>query len=942
MATYDLTSVSMPDKLVTGDILNCPYSGRKISITLPPGKYKLECWGAQGGYRSSSTYGGKGGYAVGTLELSNLIDVFLYAGGAGGYSNDTGGDKAGGFNGGGYRYGYPGGGGASDIRLVMDTLYARVIVAGGGGSDGKSSNAGGAAGVSASSGYGSGGTMGNTTYSGSSVSTTATQQSKTGLSSSDTTKTYGGFGFGGAGLYRSSGYGGAGGGGWYGGQGTLPDTSVDDDRGGGGGSSYVYTTSTASQYPSGCLLTANCYLLNASTKAGNTSFTDYSGSTVTGHSGNGAVRITVIEIGEGSKIRKEKIRIQQKGDTSTNWNPDYILLNKEIGVETDTGKMKIGNGLHPWYMLPYVTAEKADGFTTPQMLYVYLDDQYEAPIGNGAEEIYAGTYGILPLEKGGTGANNEHEAISNLGAAPQYHTSLIAGDYGMGSMSYYGHLKATLLQDLSQYYYADENAYAQICRVHNGIVDNFNDYGLTIDGQYYISFKCNALGTPSTLVADTGVSTDETLSAILINYTTDPTVDGNEFKQVLIIPKYKTTYERYAKYDLYGSGGFNATQWVNASKAGAPTEKIDFANKGGGRFYYMGRQPKPQSEIAFVKPEDDTGTYVGEYAGWHVTVSVSSPTVTIKRYSLDKTQVDTKTITMPQAFSLKKVVMDEQGLIFLIAYHSTNYPYCAVFQYQIDGTAIDSSITNTKNVALAESNWNSGSDRYIDNVIAFNHAAYFVTRSGEHETTHHSNDYLCLSKITSAGVVSTGEDWEGWTSTLYTNGTDLYWYKSYDKSNSSGYKEDYYIIKYTNGNMSSKTQLWMDTENSTYEYDITYLKQIDKFLIEEIEEDSSHTWTDYMVMDNTGNKVHLSIGNLYLNYLNVSDNYIIMAVQGSKSGWTTLETGVGIVLYNLTDGKPVFMDLYCNYTLGYVRFDETNNLFYFGTDDNYEFVYTIV
>ena len=46
MATYDLTSVSMPDKLVAGDILNCPYSGQKISITLPPGKYKLECWGA--------------------------------------------------------------------------------------------------------------------------------------------------------------------------------------------------------------------------------------------------------------------------------------------------------------------------------------------------------------------------------------------------------------------------------------------------------------------------------------------------------------------------------------------------------------------------------------------------------------------------------------------------------------------------------------------------------------------------------------------------------------------------------------------------------------------------------------------------------------------------------------------------------------------------------
>jgi len=34
------------------------------------------------------------------------------------------------------------------------------------------------------------------------------------------------------------------------------------------------------------------YLINAATIAGNESFTDYSGSTVTGHSGDGAVRIT--------------------------------------------------------------------------------------------------------------------------------------------------------------------------------------------------------------------------------------------------------------------------------------------------------------------------------------------------------------------------------------------------------------------------------------------------------------------------------------------------------------------------------------------------------------------------------------------------------------------------------------------------------------------------
>lgn len=367
MATYDLTSVSMPATLAVGDILNCPYSGAKVSIILPAGKYKLECWGAQGGYRSSLESGGKGGYSKGTLVTESDIDVFLYAGGSGKSGAKNGKIYSGGFNGGGYRYEYYGGGGASDIRLGADSLYARVIVAGGGGSDGKTTNAGGAAGVSASGGFGKGGTMGNTTYSGSSVGTTATQQSKTGLSSSDITKTYGGFGFGGAGLYKDSGYGGAGGGGWYGGQGTLPDGVYDDDRGGGGGSGYVYTSATASQYPSGCLLTANNYLLDATTHAGNTPFPNVAGTrNEFGHTGDGAVKITVLEVysdGNGTtKIRKEKIRIQHKGDTEADWNPNYILMRREIGIETDTGRMKIGNGVTPWSKLPYA---KADGFTTP-------------------------------------------------------------------------------------------------------------------------------------------------------------------------------------------------------------------------------------------------------------------------------------------------------------------------------------------------------------------------------------------------------------------------------------------------------------------------------------------------------------------------------------------------------------------------------------------------
>ena len=288
-----------------GDILNFDYTGAVQSITLPPGTYKLQCWGAQGGYRSSSAYGGKGGYSVGTLTLLENTMLYLYVGGSpGGSTSSVGTSRAttGGFNGGGYRTGYPGGGGASDIRIGSDSLYARVIVAGGGGSCGATSKqgmyGGGETGGSSSENYsgasaycGKGGTQ---TYSGYSASYTATTQVTTYTSS--TTAYYGGFGFGGYGLYRSNGYGGAGGGGWYGGSGNYPDSSGDDDRGGGGGSGYVYTSSTASNYPSGCLLNSNYYLSDSQTIAGNTSFPSTSGGTETGHQGNGYISITIIDV----------------------------------------------------------------------------------------------------------------------------------------------------------------------------------------------------------------------------------------------------------------------------------------------------------------------------------------------------------------------------------------------------------------------------------------------------------------------------------------------------------------------------------------------------------------------------------------------------------------------------------------------------------------------
>lgn len=288
MATYDIDDVDV-SALKSGDIINCDYSGLAKSITLPTGQYQLECWGAQGGSYSSYN-GGAGGYSVGTLQITEDILLYLYAGGQPATSTSSSVIIDGGFNGGGKaRYhSYSGtttycqaGGGATDIRIGQDSLYARVIVAGGGGGS-ASVNAlttkygGGLTGGSPQSGYG------------------ATQTSA---------GTNGSFGIGGNGY--TSGYNykyasGGGGGGWYGGGAINSHSDSTNYRNyNGGGSGYVYIESTASNYPSGCLLNSTYYLTDASTTGGNQSITEPDGTTAIGHSGDGYIRITVLEVSGG-------------------------------------------------------------------------------------------------------------------------------------------------------------------------------------------------------------------------------------------------------------------------------------------------------------------------------------------------------------------------------------------------------------------------------------------------------------------------------------------------------------------------------------------------------------------------------------------------------------------------------------------------------------------
>lgn len=250
------------------------------------GYYKLQVWGAQGGSYSTTYVGGKGGYAEGTVHLNAGDTIYVYTGGqpteynSSASKNNT---NAGGFNGGGagrtyyysstYTYGL-GGGGATDIRINADTLYNRIIVAGGG----------------------SGATNGTNGYAGGG----STSQGYSGYTASQTAAGTGGsFGTGGAssGSYNYK-YGApGGGGGWYGGgAGTgQNDSSSTYRQYSGGGSGFVYTGQTVT-VPSG-----NTYQIGTGYKmtstsniAGNTAFTSPSGTSETGHSGNGYAKVTYI------------------------------------------------------------------------------------------------------------------------------------------------------------------------------------------------------------------------------------------------------------------------------------------------------------------------------------------------------------------------------------------------------------------------------------------------------------------------------------------------------------------------------------------------------------------------------------------------------------------------------------------------------------------------
>ena len=231
---------------------------KAITGILKPAKYKLEAWGAGAGDAT-------GGYAQGEINIKYPVPFFIHIGS----SPIAGNPSEGGCNGGGngstiLNSNIYGGGGATDIRFFEDTIYHRVLVAGGaGGCKNASRNPCGGGGIGCDL-----------------DSLEGTIPGVFGYGANSTIQPYGG-GFGG-------------GGGWEGGS----SNAITDDNlvyCGNGGTSFVlnYTSKTPPEYQlstrysiffdSGQLI-RGIEEMPSFENAGNE----------TGHSGDGAFRITLL------------------------------------------------------------------------------------------------------------------------------------------------------------------------------------------------------------------------------------------------------------------------------------------------------------------------------------------------------------------------------------------------------------------------------------------------------------------------------------------------------------------------------------------------------------------------------------------------------------------------------------------------------------------------
>lgn len=131
---------------------------------------------------------------------------------------------------------------------------------------------------------------------------------------------------------------GAGGGGWYGGGSSYSNTSKNGTKYSGGGSGFVNISANSSSRPSGY---TGLELDQGTTYAGNTTFESTSGSTETGHSGNGYARIKWLSpldaISDIVYSKLDASNVEYSSCTNPEWK--HVLVDSEdkilAGIKKD-------------------------------------------------------------------------------------------------------------------------------------------------------------------------------------------------------------------------------------------------------------------------------------------------------------------------------------------------------------------------------------------------------------------------------------------------------------------------------------------------------------------------------------------------------------------------------------------------------------------------------
>ena len=271
-------------------------------MTLHPGVYFLEVWGAQGWNSSIQNndnpepfpaMGGKGGYSSAILLLLDYTKIFISVGEKGWVFSEPNTNHTGLFGGGGGvdvpkdQNSVHGsfGGGATDIRILENSLYHRVIVAGGGGGASGGSSDQTSPGGDAGGEFGYDGKADNEmypVYNEHYIAQGGNQTSGGIITTGIVPGNPGSFGKGGNSMNIVNGhhYGGAGGGGWYGGAGGSHRVS------GGGGSGFAFTHESI--IPKEYKLNHTYWLKRPKVLSGR----DYFPNGENGHMGNGAAKIT--------------------------------------------------------------------------------------------------------------------------------------------------------------------------------------------------------------------------------------------------------------------------------------------------------------------------------------------------------------------------------------------------------------------------------------------------------------------------------------------------------------------------------------------------------------------------------------------------------------------------------------------------------------------------